>query len=301
MAKDNKALPPQGTREVVEGRKRILINGAWIHYQISGEDNETPLIVLHGGRGQGQLGSVYPAFEPMSDQYRVIGFDMRGHGDSSVTGPFTFDQIVDDLEQLRLTLGGGRKMILEGGSFGGFIALSYAVKYPQGLSHLMLRGTAPSYHHEHEAMANFEARAALKAPAATRAMLEKVFSPTITDDEEFRIIMFALAPMYLPENVKPDYDKIMERSRQGIYRAKVHNDLYQPDTWHKFDLVDQLKNIPVPTLVICGESDWICDPAQSRLIASKIPGAKLVVVPNADHAIPGRILEHELRTFLDAG
>jgi proline iminopeptidase len=288
--------PPAPAGEV----KTVRINGADIAYSIAGEENDHPLIVLHGGRGQGQHGGVFDAHKPLADRYRVIGFDMRGHGQSSVTAPFTFDQICDDLEQIRLTVGGGRKMVLQGGSFGGFIALSYAVRYPDGLSHLILRGTAPSYRHEAEAIGNFEARAAVKAPAATRAMLDKVFNPTIVDDEEFRLIMFALAPLYLPDGATPDYDQILEKSRTGIYRARVHNDLYLPEVWHRYDVVDRLKDIGVPTLVICGESDWICDPAQSRLIASKIPDSRLVVVPGSDHAVPGAVLLRETRAFLEA-
>jgi len=276
----------------------IQINGATLHYSIADKGNEHPMIVLHGGRGQGQHGGVFAANQPLSEHYRVIGFDMRGHGHSSLTPPYTFDQIVEDIEQLRQRLGGGRKMVLSGGSFGGFIALSYAVKYPQHLSHLILRGTAPSYRHEAEAIGNFQARAARKAPAATRAMLDKVFSPTISDDEEFRLIMFALAPMYLPDGVLPDYDAILESTRKGIYRARVHNDLYLPEVWHRYDVIDWLKDIPVPTLVICGEFDWICDPAQSRLIASRIPRARLVIVPGVDHSVPADILLRETRALL---
>lgn len=294
------AVPSNAAQTTAPAVKTVRINGADIAYSIAGEENEHPLIVLHGGRGQGQHGGVFEAHKPLSDQYRVIGFDMRGHGQSSVTAPFTFDQICDDLEQIRLTLGGGRKMVLQGGSFGGFIALSYAVRYPDGLSHLILRGTAPSYRHEAEAIGNFEARAATKAPMATRAMLDKVFNPTIVDDEEFRLIMFALAPLYLPDGATPNYDQVLEASRKGIYRAKVHNDLYLPEVWHRYDVVDRLKTIGVPTLVICGESDWICDPAQSRLIASQIPNSRLVVVPGVDHAVPAPILLRETRSFLQA-
>ncbi|KAK0360045.1 hypothetical protein LTR94_028867, partial [Friedmanniomyces endolithicus] len=206
--------------------------------------------------------------------------------------------IVEDIEQLRLTLGGGRKMILSEGSFGGFIALSYAVKYPQNLSHLVLRGTAPSYRHEEEAMVNFEARAAARAPAATKAMLHKVFTPTITDDEEFRMIMFALAPMYLPEAQTPNYDQILERCRTGVYRARVHNDLYEPEVWRAYDVEDRSGTITCPTLVLCGASDGICDPAQSRIMAAGIPKSHLVIVPGVNHSVPGDILVGETRKLL---
>ncbi|MCU1722656.1 MULTISPECIES: alpha/beta fold hydrolase [unclassified Pseudomonas] len=282
----------------IKRNQSIVINGATLNYSIAGETNEQPLIVLHGGRGQGQHDGVFAAHAAFGDRYKVIGFDMRGHGHSSVTPPFTFDQIVEDIEQLRVTLGGGRKLILQGGSFGGFIAQAYAVRYPQHLSHLILRGTAPSYRHEVEATANLKARAAKKAPMATEAMLQKIFTPTLVDDEEFRLIMFALAPMYVPDGVAPDLDGLLERSRTGIYRAKVHNDLYEPEVWHAFDVVEQLARVKCPALVICGAEDWICDPVQSKIIAEHLPGARLVVVPGADHAIPADVLYRETDRFL---
>jgi len=275
--------------------RQIEINGATINYRSAGKEKAPAMITLHGGRGFGSHESVFASFQPLSDKLRVISYDMRGHGHSSLTPPYSFRQLVDDLEEIRLRLCGGQRIVLEGGSFGGMIALSYAVRYPHGLSHLILRGTAPSWHHELGAMANFQARAAVKAPMATPKMLEKIFTPTIIDDEEFRLIMFALFPMYVPDGTLVDCDRILENSRRGIYHAKVHNDLFAN---HEYDVVDQLAGIDVPTLVLCGDGDWICPPDQSKLIAQKIPHATLVVVPNCNHGVPGEIAVPEIRTFL---
>lgn len=285
-----KAAPALNVRNAL-----VEINGAQLNYSLAGADQSHPMVVLHGGRGYGTHGGVFETYLPLADRYRLIGFDMRGHGGSSLTGPFTFDQIVDDLEQVRRTLGGDKPMVLLGGSFGGMIALSYALKYPQGLSHLVLRGTAPSWRHEEEALGNFEERAARKAPMATKAMLRKVFTPTIVSDEEFRLIMFAMAPMYVEDGETVDLDRILANSQRTLYRAKVHNDLFAD---HSYDVVERLPQIRAPTMVMCGDADWICPPAQSRLIASKITGSKLVVVPNSNHGVPGPIALREVTTFL---
>lgn len=292
------ATPPaeaqvRDIRDIRNGR--IGINGAELAYSLAGAGQAHPMIVLHGGRGYGTHGGVFDTYRPLSDRYRVIGYDMRGHGSSSVTGPFTFDQMVEDLEALRRTLGGERPMVLLGGSFGGMVALSYALKYPAGLSHLILRGTAPSWRHEEAALVNFETRAARKAPMATKAMLRKVFTPTIVSDEEFRLIMFAMAPMYVADGERPDLDRILANSQRTAYRAKVHNDLFAD---HSYDVVARLAEIRTPTLVMCGALDWICPPEQSRLIASRIAGAKLVVVPGSDHAIPASVALSEVAGFL---
>jgi proline iminopeptidase len=126
-------------------------------------------------------------------------------------------------------------------------------------------------------------------------MLGKVFTPTIVSDEEFRLIMFALAPMYVADGEPVDLDRILANSQRTVYRAKVHNDLFAD---HSYDVVDQLAAIRAPTLVMCGALDWICPPEQSRLIASRIPRAKLGVVRGSVQAIPAATALAELYGFL---
>jgi len=88
----------------------------------------------------------FKAFEPLSDVVRLVSFDFRGHGRSSATKPYTFAQLVDDVEGLRRHFTGDQKAIICGGSFGGFLAQQYALTYPENVKYLILRSTAPSYH-----------------------------------------------------------------------------------------------------------------------------------------------------------
>ncbi|MBB2187260.1 alpha/beta fold hydrolase [Gluconacetobacter liquefaciens] len=138
----------------------VTINGARLAMSMIGPADGIPLIVLHGGRGFGTHDGVFATYTPLAGRYRVIGFDMRGHGWSEDVAPFTFAQMVADIETIRQTLCGGRRIVLLGGSFGGMIALTYAVAHPDALLALILRGTAPSWHHEAGALASFRARAA---------------------------------------------------------------------------------------------------------------------------------------------
>ena len=290
------ARPGHAALMPTEGRNLVAtINGARLSVSLAGLHNDHPMIVLHGGRGYGTHPALFESYLPLAERFRLIGYDMRGHGASEAVGPFTFAQLVDDLEQIRITLGDNKKMVLLGGSFGGMIALSYALAYPQGLSHLILRGTAPSWRHELEAMSNFEERAARKAPMATRGMLQKVFTPNMESDDEFRLIMFALAPMYVEDGDPVDMDHILQNSAHARYRAKVHNDLFSD---HSYDVVGRLQEVKTPTLVMCGDADWICPPPQSRLIASRILGSKLVVVPNSNHGVPPQVALSEVSVFL---
>lgn len=273
----------------------VTINGARLAMSMIGPADGIPLIVLHGGRGFGTHDGVFATYTPLAGRYRVIGFDMRGHGRSEDVAPFTFAQMVADIETIRQTLCGGRRIVLLGGSFGGMIALTYAVAHPDALLALILRGTAPSWHHEAGALASFRARAA-RAPMATEGMLEKLFTPTIESDEEFRLIMFALAPMYAEDPKTLDYDKILLHTTKTRYNARVHNDLFAD---HSYDVVGRLSSIHCPTLVFCGAEDWICPPDQSRLIADRIPGATLEIIVDSNHGVPGTVALQHVSRFLN--
>lgn len=259
--------------------RRIALNGATFVYDLAGETNDETIVVLHGGRGIGDHRGDFKAFLPLADHYRLLAYDQRGCGLSSLTPPYNFEQYADDLEAFRQTLCGGRRIILIGGSFGGMIALTYAVKYgSRGLSRLILRGTAPSHHHEAEAVENFKARLH-KATSASLGMVEKMFSDKVVDDTELRLIWLALQPLYF-ETFDPD--AALERTRVMHLHAETHNALF---TTKDYDLRDKLPAIDVPTLVVVGGADWICPPSQSRLIAEKVPGAELLEIEGANHAV----------------
>jgi proline iminopeptidase len=98
----------------------------------------------HGGLGLDHT-HLHPWLDPLGDVLRLVYYDHRGNGRSD--GPFqktwTHADLTADAEALRRELGLGR-MVLLGHSYGGFLALDYAVRYPDLLSHLILVSTAPA-------------------------------------------------------------------------------------------------------------------------------------------------------------
>jgi len=276
--------------------RMIALNGAAFRYATAGEQNGETIVVLHGGRGIGDHSGDFQAFLPLADRYRLLAYDQRGCGLSSLTPPYSFEQFADDLEAFRVELCGGRRIVLIGGSFGGMIALTYAVKYgSKALSRLILRGTAPSHHHEAEAIENFNARLH-KATSASIGMVEKMFSDQVVDDTELRLIWLALQPLYY-ESFDPD--AALERTRTLHLHAETHNALFARKD---YDVREKLSGIDVPTLVVVGGADWICPPSQSRLIAERVPGAELLEIEGANHAVHveanARVLD-SIRRFLD--
>ncbi|KAK8208538.1 prolyl aminopeptidase [Phyllosticta capitalensis] len=277
--------------------RRITLNGAEFEYSLRGPENAPLVILLHGGRGFGDHRSDFAAFQGLSNDYRVLGFDFRGHGKSSCTPPYTFKQLVDDIEAFRQHFAGAEKAVIAGGSFGGYLAQQYAITYQEKVSHLVLRGTAPSHHHEEEAISTFKTRL-YRAPNASLTMLNKVFS-AFEDDEEFRLIMFALGPLYVEQY---DADAALRKNRSTVFRAETHNELYSESEKY-FDYRNDLASITAKTLIIVGSEDWICPPTQSKSIADLIPNARLVVVPGANHSVQSEKNElfiEEVRSLLAA-
>ncbi|KAL5438275.1 hypothetical protein PMIN07_001970 [Paraphaeosphaeria minitans] len=260
----------------------VQINGAKLAYMISSTDASKPLfITLHGGRGFGSHESDYRAYMPLANKYRILSFDYRGHGSSSRTKPYTFHQMVEDIESVRQHFTSDiDKFVLCGGSFGGYLAQQYAITYPHHISHLILRGTAPSYHHEEEAIKVLEKRLH-KAPSLSLAQLKNKIFGRFESDEEFRLVMHAAAPLY---SETFDADAALSNTLRTVYFAESHNDLYSEQEKY-FDYRADLKKVVARTLIMVGDQDWICPPKQSEIIASHIPGSRLEIFRDANHSV----------------
>jgi proline iminopeptidase len=119
-----------GTSDAVMVRLR---DGAELWTAVSGTG--PPVVCLHGGPGTWDY--LGPVARLLDDAFTVVRFDQRGCGRSSGDGPFTIAQAVDDLDQLRATLGFGR-WALVGHSWGAELAIRYAARH-------QARATAVAY------------------------------------------------------------------------------------------------------------------------------------------------------------
>jgi len=101
--------------------------------------------LLHGGPGGDHTG-FKPSYSALAERMQLVYVDHRGQG-RSARGPketYTLDNNVEDLEALRQHLGLD-KIVVIGVSYGGMVALTYASRYPDSVSHLIAVVTAPSH------------------------------------------------------------------------------------------------------------------------------------------------------------
>ena len=117
-----------------------LDNGHEMYWELSGNPNGFPAVVLHGGPGAGASAMHRKFFDP--EYYKIIIFDQRGSGRSK---PFaeiqhnTTQDLINDMELLRQHLD-IKKWLLFGGSWGSSLALIYGINFPERVTSFILRG-----------------------------------------------------------------------------------------------------------------------------------------------------------------
>ncbi len=112
-----------------------------IYWEVAGNPEGKPAIILHGGPGGGMQSFYYGFFDPQV--YKIVQMDQRGAGAStphaSLEQNTTWD-LVDDIETLRQHLGIEKWHTVFGGSWGSTLSLAYAQTFPKKVGHLVLRG-----------------------------------------------------------------------------------------------------------------------------------------------------------------
>lgn len=111
-----------------------------IYYEESGNPEGKPVVFVHGGPGGGTTGKERRFFDPAA--YRIVLFDQRGCGKSTPHADLTDNTtwtLVDDIESIREHLGIETWQVF-GGSWGSTLSITYAIKHPERVTELVLRG-----------------------------------------------------------------------------------------------------------------------------------------------------------------
>lgn len=253
----------------------VAFNGTRLHYSEHGTGR--PVLVLHGGLGLDQS-TLRPWLDPLGDRVRLVFLDLRGCGQSepiAADEPVTHATWVDDADALRNHLGFDCWTVF-GHSYGGFLALEYALRHPDRTAGLILCSTAPAFDHVGVAMANAEARGTPEILSA----LESALSGPSPSDGAFEATWRALAPLYLHRPTP----EVLPAITDGIrYRAEAFN-ASQGRCLPTYDVRDRLGEITAPTLVVGGRHDWAYPPEYGAIpLAEGIPGAELVLLEQSGH------------------
>ncbi len=169
------------------------------------------------------------------------------------------------------------KIVVLGTSYGGMVALSYAVRYPQNVSHLIVISTV--------ADSRFLARAqeilTERGTEEQKAIAQRLWDGAFENEEQLREFFKVMMPLY---SFTYDPNSSQQASNPMILSPDAINVAFG-GFLRSYRVLDQLHKITSPTLVIGGRHDWICPPEFSEEIASKIPNTDLRIFENSGHLI----------------
>ena len=240
----------------------VFINRIRLHYVQAGQG--VPLLMVHGYPLDHALWQ--PQLDGMSDIAQVIAPDLRGFGQSDAPeGVYTMDTHADDLAALLDVLKIERAVVC-GLSMGGYIALAFWRKYASRVCGLILvdtRAGADSLAARQTRLDMVELVKGHGSAAAAKAMLPRLLAESTRQSH--------------PEQVESIRAMMLRQSPTGIIGAQLGM-AERPDS------TPLLPTINVPTLCIFGAEDVITPvEPEGKSMAAAIPGAKLVVIPNAGH------------------
>ena len=239
---------------------------------------EKPVAFLvHGGPGVDHS-SYKLGFSPLSQKLQLVYFDHRGQG-RSARGPkqtYTLENNVEDMEALRQYLGLD-KIVVIGTSYGGMVALSYAIRYPQKVSHLIAIATVADYRFIERAKATLAER----GTEAQQACAARLWAGNFENEAQIIEYFQVMGPMY---SLTYDPELSAKSWKRTIYSIDAINVAFA-GFLREYNILEQLPKITAPTLVIAGRHDWICPPEFSEEIAAAIPNADLRIFENSGHLI----------------
>jgi pimeloyl-ACP methyl ester carboxylesterase len=256
-----------------------------LHYVDRGSGR--PVVMIHGNPGD-LHDFEFGTLNLLARSYHTIAFDLPGHG-LSKTPPKAKGTIQEQaviLHQALTTLG-VKDPILVGHSWGGAIALAYALLYPQDISALVLLAPAAYSDHRHDAPVGLLLRIPVLGDVCI-ALLKPILGR--------RLLKTGLKDAFSPDPVPDAYLKSAAAvwlDRKHI-KAFIRNDVMVESSLQ--ELSPQYQKIHARVIIVTGDSDLTVSPQQNAFTLHKaIVNSELVVIPHAGHQIPEMHPEAVLR------
>ncbi len=232
---------------------KVRVNNTELYYEVHGQGY--PVVFLHGFAGTVNMWQ--PQVPVLSQEYRFIIYDARGHGQSespSSTDQYSADIVVEDLFQLLGAIG-IEKAVVGGLSMGGYESLRFYLRHPQMVTALILMDTGPGY------------RNPTRREEWNRQQEERANLLETQGIEAFAVN----APSYTPREL------MLKQNPIGLANM-ARKVVAQHDSW----VIENLGEIKVPTLVLVGEKDTPFLQA-TEYMSKAIPEAQHMVIPEAGH------------------
>jgi 3-oxoadipate enol-lactonase len=240
----------------------VETSGARLFTRIDGPAADAPWLVLSNS-----LAADHTMWEPqmplLVSRYRVLRYDTRGHGRSEApAGPYTLSGLVDDVVRILDHHGIGKASFM-GLSLGGMTGLGLAIGHGGRLDRLVC----------------CDARA--DAPEAyVKGWDERL---AVVEQEGLQGILQGTVERWLVPSFRAAHPHVVAEVERMILATPVTGYKGCAEALKRLDYLKDLPGIAVPTLFVVGAEDMGAPPEVMRRMAEAVPGAKLVIIPDAAH------------------
>jgi len=276
------------------GSHDVVLRGVRFYYRVGGNapPGTPPLVFLSGGPGQGSAHFDALAGPFMERELRMVYYDQRGSGFSERpwNRDYALATLVDDIEALRRELG-TPKVALIGHSFGTVLALEYAAKYPNNVSHVIV--VAGLWDTEAQCPLRLARFAQLRPEVYARVRNDTIAQDGSRRNEcdiELRARnglgddrrRFDLQTIFTDSAVATRIDSV-HTARNVVYGGELNRAVMAAlGNRYRFTQFDVMT---MPVLVIAGKFDGASLPAGLRELALKLPGARYVEFEKSGHFV----------------
>ncbi|SEQ35326.1 alpha/beta fold hydrolase [Natrinema salaciae] len=242
-----------------------------------------PIVFAHGTLMDRTMFA--PQIEALQDEYRAVAYDLRARTDRYAPG-YDLWELADDCAAVLDGIGED-SAVIAGMSMGGFMALRFALEYPERVDGLVLIDSmaAPHTAEEQEIYGDLVAPLDGSHEATPRELAEGVtgylFGDTTREEN--------------PELVEAWVDRWATYPGAAVYH-ELHSWL------ERSDVTDRLSEIDVPVLIVHGEEDPSIDPSRAEPMLEELPDAEMELIPDAGHTSNLERSEpatDAIRSFLD--
>lgn len=238
-----------------------------------------PLLLMHGGPGLDHT-SLLP-LKSLADHFTLIFYDHRcnGRSEGAEVSSMTWENLTADADALRQSLGFKEWAVL-GHSFGGHVALEYALRYPNNLSHLILMNTGGD-----QRWVNQNAPALLEKRGYSASAVQaarRFYSGQITPDEHIPTVMKFMSAYFYRNFLMVAARGMFASGPAPVMRAEplIFGYSHLLNGW---TVMDRLCDIQTPTLVLAGRQDFLFPPEHQAILADRLPNAELILIERAGH------------------
>jgi L-proline amide hydrolase len=273
--------------ETKEGFAPFRDHRTW--YRITGDlgARKAPVVVLHGGPGAAH--NYVDAYKLLANQGRaVIHYDQLGCGNSTLLPDkgadfWTPELFIAELNNLIDTLGIRSRYHVLGQSWGGMLAAEFGITRPSGLRSLVIANSPASM----ELWVSEANRLRSELPDDIRTTLERHEAAGTTNDPEYQAATMKFYERHVCR-VTPFPAEVVETFDQIARNPTVYNTMNGPNEFYvvgslrNWSVIDKVKALNVPTLLISGRYDE-ATPAVVQPFADNIKGARWVIFEQSSH------------------